>query len=82
LVVQTAVAFERTTLLVTNTFCRVTWTGITTMDFTSDYKLKRVRDFYDADALKEQLIDCELPLFDASEIKNPDPKSALKETYQ
>jgi len=56
-----SVAFQRTILLVTHHYCRVSWQGITELEFDEEFRIKLWKEFYDLEALDSALEDCTFP---------------------
>jgi len=57
-----SVAFPRTILpIVKDVSCRMTWQGISVIDYESDYRIKRWQDFWNEDEFERQWKGCQWP---------------------
>ncbi|EFA85971.1 hypothetical protein PPL_01204 [Heterostelium album PN500] len=54
-------AFERTTLFMTKNNCRLYSRGIVTIQYDKDFKIKVLKDFFDADELVAKYQSCQFP---------------------
>jgi len=76
-----AVAFDRTILLVNHNFCRVSWHGITELEFDEEFRITKWKDFFNVQELELHLKDCEFPseseLLDANAPQPPSAKTEL-----
>ncbi|KAN0036811.1 hypothetical protein ACTFIV_002124 [Dictyostelium citrinum] len=62
------VAFERTTAFVTKTNCRFYNRGIVTIKYDKDYKIKQLKDYFNADELLAKYESCQFPGTDLPDI--------------
>ncbi|KAK5577815.1 hypothetical protein RB653_002763 [Dictyostelium firmibasis] len=62
------VAFERTTAFVTKTNCRFYNRGIVTIKYDKDFKIKQLKDYFNADELLAKYESCQFPGTDLPDI--------------
>ncbi|EGC36070.1 hypothetical protein DICPUDRAFT_78242 [Dictyostelium purpureum] len=60
-IVGREVAFKRTTVFVTKNNCRLYNTGIVTIKYDKDFKIKQLKDYFDADDLVSKFQACQFP---------------------
>jgi hypothetical protein len=57
-----SVAFPRTILLIVkDVSCRITWQGISVIDYDEDYRIKRWQDYWNEDEFERQWKGCQWP---------------------
>eukprot|EP01132_Coremiostelium_polycephalum_P002275 gene2275-2802_t len=54
-------AFERSTLFITKNNCRLYSRGIVTIQYDKNFKIKVLKDYFDADELVKKYQDCQFP---------------------
>jgi len=76
-----SVAFPRTILLIVKDIsCRMTWQGISVIDYESDYRIKRWQDFWNEDEFEGQWKGCQWPTEEEEEEEaSPKAKQSDKE---
>ncbi len=73
-------AFHRTFLLVVKDVpCRMTWQGIATLDFNSDYLITKWRDYWEEAEFERQWKGCQFPPIEDEELADADLLAAAAE---
>lgn len=77
---KNSVAFQRTILYLTHQNCRISQSGITTLDFEENFLIKKWKNYYNFEEFTKKLDNCDLTkLFKDSLIKEEEEEEQTKE---